>query len=58
MKRYRFKYIETVTHEAVVRANDLEEAEDKLENFVTEEDVAVESDIDYRDTELIETWEE
>lgn len=58
MKGYRFKYIETATHEAVVYADDLEEAEDKLENFKADKDKVVECEIDFRETELVETWEE
>jgi hypothetical protein len=29
----------------------------KLENSITEKDIAVESEIDYRETDLVESWE-
>lgn len=57
MKKFRFNYVETAVHEAVVEADTLEEAKNKLENNITEKDVVVDSEVDYRDTELIEWWE-
>jgi len=57
MKKFRFNYIEEAVHEAVVEADTLEDAKDKLENNITEKDVIVDREFDYRDTELIEWWE-
>ena len=57
MKKYRFHYTQHVLHEAVVEAESAEEARDKLENSITEKDIAVESEIDYRETDLVESWE-
>jgi len=57
-KGFMFTYVEENIHEAIVYAENEEEARDKLENSDTDSDTIIDSEIDYRHTKLIDTWEE